>query len=172
MFGAIHFVKITKESLYKANSLACFLAQRDTPVAATLQRKKQIFWWNHLVIITKLLTIDSKRDQKRPFREQPRGVENSGGWKTYRKFGEKPLPQKRFWTPPPTIRFPPPFWRLSVISLKRKRHRPDQPQFLRPPKVVLEGTESSTFSPPPKFTRYVCPPIGPRFPLRGPLLIL
>ena len=37
--GAINFVKITKESLYKANSLACFLAKRDTPVAATLQRK-------------------------------------------------------------------------------------------------------------------------------------
>ena len=26
------------------------------------------------------------------------GVENSGGWKTYRKFGEKPLAKKRFWT--------------------------------------------------------------------------
>ena len=38
-FGAINFVKITKESLYKANSLACFLANRDKPVAATLQRK-------------------------------------------------------------------------------------------------------------------------------------
>ena len=38
-FGAINFVKITKESLYKANSLACFVAKRDTPVAATLQRK-------------------------------------------------------------------------------------------------------------------------------------
>ena len=38
-FEAIDFVKITKQSLYKANSLACFLAQRDTPVAAALQRK-------------------------------------------------------------------------------------------------------------------------------------
>ena len=36
--GAIYFVDITKESLYKANSLACFLAKRDTPAAATLQR--------------------------------------------------------------------------------------------------------------------------------------
>ena len=27
MFGAINFVKITKESLYKTNSLACFLAK-------------------------------------------------------------------------------------------------------------------------------------------------
>ena len=38
-FGAITFVKITKRSLYKANSLDCFLAKRDTPVAATLQIK-------------------------------------------------------------------------------------------------------------------------------------
>ena len=38
-FEAIHFVKISQESLYKANSLACFVAKRDTPVAATLQRK-------------------------------------------------------------------------------------------------------------------------------------
>ena len=58
--------------------------------------------------------------------------------------------QKAFLDPPPTIRFPPPlFWRLSVISLKTKRRRPDQPQFLRPPKVVLESTLCSTFCPPP-----------------------
>ena len=60
------------------------------------------------------------------FREQPRGVENSGGWKTYRKFGEPPPPQKRFWTPHLRYVSPPLFGRLSVISLKRKRHRPDQ----------------------------------------------
>ena len=81
-----------------------------------------------------------------------------GGGKTYRKFGEKPLPKKRFWTPHLRYVSPPLFWRLSVISLKRKRHRPDQPQFLRPPKVVLESTLCSTFPPPPKFTRYVLPP--------------
>ena len=53
-FGAINFVIITKESLYKANSLACFLVKRDPPVAATLQRKSSdgiIF-----VIITKIIT--------------------------------------------------------------------------------------------------------------------
>ena len=92
---------------------------------------------------------------------QPRGVENSGGWKTYRKFGEKPSP-KTFLDPPPTIRFPPPlFWRLSVISLKRKRHRPDQPQFLRPPKVVLESTLCSTFSPPQIHAIRFAPPPQP-----------
>ena len=56
-FGAINFVKITKESLYKANSLACFLAKIDTPVAATLQRKSSggiIF-----VIITKIITKEN-----------------------------------------------------------------------------------------------------------------
>ena len=56
-FGANNFVKITKESLYKAHSLACFLAKRDTPVAATLQRKSSggiIF-----VIITKIITKEN-----------------------------------------------------------------------------------------------------------------
>ena len=51
------FAKITKESLYKANSLARFLAKRDTPVAATLQRKSSggiIF-----VIITKIITKEN-----------------------------------------------------------------------------------------------------------------
>ena len=38
-FGTINFVKITKQSLYKSNSLACSLASRDKPVAAILQRK-------------------------------------------------------------------------------------------------------------------------------------
>ena len=54
MFEAINFVKITKESLYKTHSLACFLARRDTPVAATLQRKS--FGGIIFVIITKKIT--------------------------------------------------------------------------------------------------------------------
>ena len=53
-FEAINFVKITKQSLYKTNSLACFLAKRDTPVAATLQRKS--FGGIIFVIITKKIT--------------------------------------------------------------------------------------------------------------------
>ena len=73
---------------------------------------------------------------------------------TYRK----PFPQKRLWTPPPTIFPPPPFGQLSVISLKGKRHQPDQPQFLRPPKVVLESTLCSTFPPPPPTSRDTFPP--------------
>ena len=53
-FGTINFVKITKQSLYKANSFACSLANRDKPVAAALQRECSggiIF-----VIITKIIT--------------------------------------------------------------------------------------------------------------------
>ena len=53
-FGAINFVITTEESLYKANSLACFFAKGDPPVAATLQRKSSggvIF-----VVITKIIT--------------------------------------------------------------------------------------------------------------------
>ena len=37
--GTNTLVKVTRQSLYKAKSLACSLASRDTPVAATLQRK-------------------------------------------------------------------------------------------------------------------------------------
>ena len=53
-FGTINLVIITKESLYKADSLAYFLVKRDPPAASTLQRKSSggiIF-----VIITKIIT--------------------------------------------------------------------------------------------------------------------
>ena len=83
--------------------------------------------------------------------ETTKSESGRGGWKTQGggkhtvNSAKNPSP-KTFLDPPPTIRFPPPpFWRLSVISLKRKRHRPDQPQFLRPPKVVLESTLCGTF---------------------------
>ena len=56
-FGTINFVKFTKESLYKANSLACFLAKRDTPVAATLQRKSS--GGINFVITTKIITKEN-----------------------------------------------------------------------------------------------------------------
>ena len=38
-FGTINFIKLQIQYLYKANSLFFFVAQRDTPVATTLQRK-------------------------------------------------------------------------------------------------------------------------------------
>ena len=57
MFGAINFVIITKESLYKANPLACFPPKRDTPVATTLQRKSS--GGVILVMITKIITKET-----------------------------------------------------------------------------------------------------------------
>ena len=55
---------------------------------------------------------------------------------------------------------PAPFWQLSVISLKGKRRRPDQPQSLWPPKVILESTFCGTFPPPPPANSRdtFCPP--------------
>ena len=53
-FGTINFVKITKQSLDKANFFACSLANRDKPVAATLQR--YFFGGVIFVIITKIIT--------------------------------------------------------------------------------------------------------------------
>ena len=53
-FGKINFVKVTKQSLYKANSFACSLASRSKLVAGALQRKCSgglIF-----VIVTKIIT--------------------------------------------------------------------------------------------------------------------
>ena len=48
------------------------------------------------------------------FQRKQRGVENSGEGKTYRKTPS----QKPFWTPPPMIRFPPPFVFALLFSLE------------------------------------------------------
>ena len=53
-FGTINFIKNYKQSLYKATSFACSLANRDKPVAATLQRKCS--GGINFVIITKTIT--------------------------------------------------------------------------------------------------------------------
>ena len=114
-------------------------------------------------------TYDVKAESTRDFlafrkrydlkiRRELEGVSQSesgrGGWKTQGggkhtvNSAKTPSP-KTFLDPPTYDTFSPPlFWRLSVISLKRKRRRPDQPRFLRPPKVVLESTLCSTFPPP------------------------
>ena len=78
-FAAMNFVKNSKESLYKAYFLACFLAKRDTPVAATLQRKSSgviIF-----VITTKMITKESV-----PGRVRVKFAQNGG----YEKATKKP----------------------------------------------------------------------------------
>ena len=89
-----------------------------------------------------------------------KGGGNSGEGKTY----HKAPPQKRFWTPPLMIRFPPPPCSRPVIFLRGNGHRPDESHFLRPPKLVLEGALYGTFSPP-KIAWYVLLP-----PLRIPNL--
>ena len=50
-------VQITKQSLYKANFFGCSLANRDKPVAATLQRKCS--GGNPSAIITTIITKES-----------------------------------------------------------------------------------------------------------------
>ena len=70
----------------------------------------------------------------------------------------KAPPQKRSWTPPLMIRFPPPsLCSLPIILLRGNGHRPDKSHFLRPPKLVLEGALYSTF-PPKKSHDTFCPP--------------
>ena len=100
----------------------------------------------HLKVSENLKGAEKKRTlQKHPFgqpflRERPRGVKNSGGWKPYRKFGEKPLPKSVFG--PPTYDTAP--TRPTLISEASK-----------------SGFGEHTLqyvSPPPKFTRYTFPP--------------
>ena len=90
-FDTNNFAKVTKQSLYKANSFACSLENRDKPVAATLQRNCSggiIF-----VMITKILKNCSKEffcnSQK-----NPRAHKN--------KIGSPPPPKKK------TPKHPPP----------------------------------------------------------------
>ena len=52
---------------------------------------------------------------------------------------------------------PPPFCSLNVSLLRGKGHRPDKSNFLRAPKLGLEGALYSTFSLP-KIARYAPPP--------------
>ena len=76
--------------------------------------------------------------------KQGGGGGNSGEGKTY----HKSPPQKRFWTPPLMIRFPPPLCSRNVILLRGNGHRPDKSHFLRPPNWFWRGVLYGTFSPP------------------------
>ena len=81
-FDTNKFVKITKQSLYKANSFACSLANRDKPVAETLHRECFGGIFCH--------------DDIDYFRGRHGGVEKGGGWKTSRM---TPLPKRGFGPP-------------------------------------------------------------------------
>ena len=122
-------------------------------VFGVVREQKTVLLVSHAFVrvIFVIFVIFTGFEQLSPcFRERLRGWKTQGGGKHTVNSAKNPSP-KTFLDPPPTIPFPPLFWRLSVISLKRKRHRPDQPQFLRPPKLVLESTLCSTVSPPPQF---------------------
>ena len=54
VLAQFHFVKFTKQILYTPTSFACSLANRDKPVAATLQRKCP--GGTLFVILTKVIT--------------------------------------------------------------------------------------------------------------------
>ena len=90
-----------------------------------------------------------------------------GGWKTQGggkhtvNSAKNPSP-KTFLDAPPTIRFPPLFWRLSVISLKRKRHRTRPTPISEFSKSGFGEHTLQYVFPPPKFTRYVLPPPQPQ----------
>ena len=90
-------------------------------------------------------------------REKQRGgVENSGEEKTYHKTPS----QKRLWTPPPMIGFPPPVCFRPVVFLRGNRHRPGKSHFLRPPKLVLEGALCVRFPRPQNRTMRFAPPLA------------
>ena len=72
------------------------------------------------------------------------------GWKTQGGGGGRGkhsvkhlLPKNVFWTPTPTMGFPPPFWRLSVISLKKAISETSKSGF---------GELALQYAPHPKFT--------------------
>ena len=96
--------------------------------------------------LKKKQTRKSLRYYRYKYQRKTKGGGNSGEGKTY----HKTPPQKRFWTPPLMIRFPPPLCLRNVVLLRGNGHRPDKSHFLRPPKLVLEGGLYGTFSPPPK----------------------
>ena len=75
------------------------------------------------------------------------------------KHTAKPFPQNVF-GPHTYDTFSPSPFGDSVISLKGKRHRPDQPQSLRPLKVGLESTFCSIRFPPPNSRDTFCLPLS------------
>ena len=85
--------------------------------------------------------------QSRPFSEK-----SKGGWKTQergRKHTNKPSPQKVLDPPTYDTFSPPPICPRHVIVFGGNGHRPDKSQFLRPPKVVLDGGTLQYVPPPP-----------------------
>ena len=83
------------------------------------------------------------------------GGKTRGGGETY----HKTPPQKRFWTPPLMIRFPPPPLFTQCHSPQRKRAQTRQIPFSKASKTGFGGGALwYVFPPPPKIARYVLPP--------------
>ena len=84
-------------------------------------------------------------------------MENSGGWKTYRKFGEKPLPRNVF-GPPTYDTFSPPFL-ATLCHFPLKKEAPTRPTPISEASKSGFGEHTLQYvSPPPKFTQYVLSP--------------
>ena len=77
-------------------------------------------------------------------------MENSGEGKTY----HKSPPQKRFWTPPLMIRFPPPLCSRNVILLRGNGHRPEKIPLSEASKTGFGGG-ALWYVPPPPLNRIV-----------------
>ena len=89
--------------------------------------------------------------EKLIFRGRHGGVEKRGGWKTSR------MTQKGFWTPPRTVRFPPPSG-VSTLFFLYKDPRQSRPEaLLEGSKNFRESAFSGTFSSPHTFCT---PPIS------------
>ena len=86
---------------------------------------------------------------RHPIGERQRGWKTQGGWKTYRKFGVKPLP-KNVWTPPPTIRFPPLFGISVSFPLKERGTDQTNPNFWGLQKWFWRAHSPVRFPPPPQ----------------------
>ena len=75
------------------------------------------------------LCLFSQRADGSPCQRKTKGGGKLREGKTYHKTPS----QKRFWTPLPMIRFPPPVCFRPVVLLRGNRHRPGKSHFLRPP---------------------------------------
>ena len=78
----------------------------------------------------------------------------------FRARGQNPLPKAVFGPPHLWYVFPTPLCSRNVILLRVNSHRPCKSHFLRPPKLVLEGSLYGTFSPPQNRTIRFAPPLA------------
>ena len=93
-------------------------------------------------------------------RERPRGVDNSGGWKTYRKFGEKTLPKNVFGPPTYDTFFPPLFGDSLSFPLKERGTDQTNPNLWGLQKWFWKAHSAVRFPPPPNSRDTFCPALS------------